>query len=554
MRLHLFYSFLLVQVARSVRHTAVVTNHPECAAVARSLINSPITHIFVAVALCEGIVNPQDSGIGGGFQAIIRKADGKSYHVDAREHSPSDDAFLSAPLLFGNSVGVPSACHGYATILGLTKCARRNDTHGDCLRKVISDSMYAKIFDENVKLACHGFHASKVMRDIIAFLPVLRGVLAYDEKSGMVRNPSLCSLLRWLSESPANLLRPYYALRDNVRSSMIQDTRTFGGHLRDSDFLTYTTSVKRLSEINLAPYFPEFNAIVPGQPSAGLSVLYFLLQRNMNYTYASLVRALRDTVSTRLYFREFPPNPAKVSRLVVAQNHLYNAKFNARAHGVRRTFRRETYPKIRVRTSATQNSSKYGSTTNVVIIRNKEAIVATSSINHLFGSTVLSKRLGIPYNNQLRDFVPNSWRIGNESSRRTARTSSVPPSSMSPVILTDSMTGEVMLGIGGTGGQKILPAVCGVLWHVLYGRKNIREAIQEKRMLVNMRAKENVSHVLVEVGDDRLLSWVNHNVFPWDNIFVSPESGYSSVTAASNFSGQCMAEFDPRRGGASFCY
>ena len=108
----------------------IVTNNEECTQIGRSLFerSATVEQTYIAVSLCEGLVHPMDSGIGGGFQAIIhnarpqQKRGSRHVYLMSREYSPMDKSFRLEPFIFGNSVGVPAVLAGYARLLGVNQC------------------------------------------------------------------------------------------------------------------------------------------------------------------------------------------------------------------------------------------------------------------------------------------------------------------------------------------------------------------------------------------------------------------------------------------------
>jgi len=76
----------------------VVSNNDQCTTIGKNLIkkHASAEQIYVAVSLCEGIVHPMDSGLGGGFQAILyddvnhRKV---AKYLMSREYSPFSREF-----------------------------------------------------------------------------------------------------------------------------------------------------------------------------------------------------------------------------------------------------------------------------------------------------------------------------------------------------------------------------------------------------------------------------------------------------------------------------
>ena len=108
----------------------IVTNNEECTRIGRALFerSATVEQTYVAVSLCEGLVHPMDSGIGGGFQALLhnarpqQKSGSRHVYLMSREYSPMDKSFRLEPFIFGNSVGVPAVLAGYARLLGVNQC------------------------------------------------------------------------------------------------------------------------------------------------------------------------------------------------------------------------------------------------------------------------------------------------------------------------------------------------------------------------------------------------------------------------------------------------
>ena len=78
----------------------------------------PPTHPAVTVALCQGVVHPFSSGMGGGTFILISMANGTSEVVDAREQAPAaatERMYVGKPeasLTGGTAIAVPGALQG----------------------------------------------------------------------------------------------------------------------------------------------------------------------------------------------------------------------------------------------------------------------------------------------------------------------------------------------------------------------------------------------------------------------------------------------------------
>ena len=123
----------------------IVTNNEECTQIGRSLFerSATVEQTYVAVSLCEGLVHPMDSGIGGGFQALIHNArpqekrGSRHVYLMSREYSPMDKSFRLEPFIFGNSVGVPAVLAGYARLLGVNRCIYTSKNHSRKIRSSV---------------------------------------------------------------------------------------------------------------------------------------------------------------------------------------------------------------------------------------------------------------------------------------------------------------------------------------------------------------------------------------------------------------------------------
>ena len=67
----------------------------------------------VTTALCQGIMNPAASGLGGGHFMVIRAPNGTTEVIDAREPAPSaatETMFSGARLELGSAIHVCGIC------------------------------------------------------------------------------------------------------------------------------------------------------------------------------------------------------------------------------------------------------------------------------------------------------------------------------------------------------------------------------------------------------------------------------------------------------------
>ena len=84
---------LLVLLASSIKiivcKTLIVTNDEKCSKLTKNVFlnGGNIIDAGITAVICEGIVNPQDTGIGGGFTGVV-KLRKKTFMINAREKTP----------------------------------------------------------------------------------------------------------------------------------------------------------------------------------------------------------------------------------------------------------------------------------------------------------------------------------------------------------------------------------------------------------------------------------------------------------------------------------
>uniref|UniRef100_A0A2L2XUY1 Gamma glutamyl transpeptidase n=1 Tax=Parasteatoda tepidariorum TaxID=114398 RepID=A0A2L2XUY1_PARTP len=190
----------------------------------------------------------------------------------------------------------------------------------------------------------------------------------------------------------------------------------------------------------------------------------------------------------------------------------------------------QTRPKIDDK--KTHDPDYYGVNVNVqedhgtahmsIIGTNGDAVSVTSTINHYFGSQVMSPSTGILLNNEMDDFsspnITNFFGVP-PTGKNQIRPGRRPFSSMVPAIVVDGNR-NVRLVVGGNGGTQITTSVAQVIIRNLWLDENIKQAIDAPRfhhqLLPNLIEHEvnfpedilsdlkNKGHELKKLGDNML--------------------------------------------------
>lgn len=121
-------------------------------------------------------------------------------------------------------------------------------------------------------------------------------------------------------------------------------------------------------------------------------------------------------------------------------------------------------------------------TTHVSIVDGAgHAVSITSSVNGNFGSGVVAAAAGLVLNNQLADFALPTDGGGRAAGVNAITPGARPLSSMSPTILT-AAGGAVVAVAGGSGGTRILTSVAQVLLRAIVGGEAVADAVAAPRM------------------------------------------------------------------------
>uniref|UniRef100_A0A7E4ZZ68 Gamma-glutamyltransferase n=1 Tax=Panagrellus redivivus TaxID=6233 RepID=A0A7E4ZZ68_PANRE len=107
-------------------------------------------------------------------------------------------------------------------------------------------------------------------------------------------------------------------------------------------------------------------------------------------------------------------------------------------------------------------------------------VSVTSTINHWFGASVQSSKLGIVWNNEMDAFSKPNYSKKDEipqSRQNYIQPGKRPMASMSPMVMYSNETGKLVMVIGASGGNKIVSSIGKTIVRVLCFNETIKEAI-----------------------------------------------------------------------------
>lgn len=462
----------------------------------------------IAVQMVLALVEPQSSGIGGG--AFLLHFDGKTTQAfDGRETAPVG----ATPRLFldesgqaikfvdavvgGRSVGVPGA---------VAMLAQAHQQHGRL--------PWAQLFRPAITLATQGFAISPRMATLLASEPHLKkdpvaAVYFYDAAGKpwpaghVLRNPELAAVLqRIASEGPAALLQGEMA-QAIVRK--VQGHPSNPGTLSTQDLARYQPLVREPLCFDYAVKATARDYRICGMPppSSGAIAIGQILKL-LDNTPASRLPLAQGmptadwlhlyTEASRLAFADraqFVADPAFVQAPAGSWQSLLDSTYltrRATAIDASPTGRSmQTAPPgnptpAPLAYAPMPNQLEYGTSHISVVDAYGNAVAMTTTIEDAWGSRQMVNRGvglagGFLLNNQLTDFSflpngPNGLPVANrvEPGKR-------PRSSMSPTLVFDKATGQLVMSGGSPGGALIIHFTAKTLYGVLHWGLNTQQAI-----------------------------------------------------------------------------
>lgn len=479
----------------------------------------------VAVATSLSVVQPEASGMGGGFLALIHDAaTGKNIFVDAREMAPravreSDylkadgtpdrDTSLNGPL----AAGIPGFPAGLAHIAG---------KYG---KLPLAESLRPAI-----RLAEEGFHptaalASSIERkaEVLRRYPASARKFIPDGKfpqtTGIFRDPDQARTLRALAERGAD---GFY--KGEVAREMVKAVKAAGGTWTLEDLAAY--QAKERAPIELV--FDGYTVITAPPPSSGgvaiaemLNILAPIdLERlgeteRTHYLIEAMRRAFRD-------HNEYLGDPDFVD---MPLDMLLSRHY---ADGLRQSILRDRATKSEWLPAAHAPEPGMHTTHFSIIDKDGNMVSMTATVNTTLGSGFVAGTSGILLNNEMDDFAlvsgqPNAFGlIGGSANAPVGGKRML--SSMSPSFVISE---DRLAVIGSPGGSTIITQVLEGILAFIEG-KSASEITARKR-IHHQYLPDRVDYEAGSLSEEAMARlramghalnerrpWGNMNVVTWD--------------------------------------
>ncbi|GLV46802.1 uncharacterized protein CBL_20949 [Carabus blaptoides fortunei] len=466
-----------------IDRAAVCSDAVPCSNIGRMALEQRGSAVDAAIAtlFCNGIVNMQSMGLGGGFlMTIYTKNDRKAVTLNARETAPlnatwdmyqNEDQSRKGAL----AVGVPGELRGYWAA-----------------HQRFGKLPWRSLVEPSIKLCENGYNMSKAQHDALKTNSYVKddetlNELFTDEMGDFKRRGSwikpkqYCKTLRLIADLGGDVL-----YNGTLADSFVEDIQEMGGIIMKEDMENY-------QPIWDDPISTKLNDdILYSVPPPGSGVLLgFILNilkgynftsdhiigiNNTVYTYHKIIESFKYAYAKRTELGDpaFNNITALISNLTSTQYADY----------VREKIKENyTYNDPKHYGAVFYNKGNHGTAHISVISPDGDAVSVTSTVNLYFGAGITSRQTGIILNSGMDDFssrFPNYFGLPGSPANFIAP-GKRPLSSMSPTILVDK-DGEVRLVIGASGGTKITTAMALVIMRALWFGQDIKQAVDAPRI------------------------------------------------------------------------
>lgn len=468
----------------------VVSDHPVASKVGAKILKRGGNAVDAAIAIqfALNVVEPQNSGVGGGGFMMVYSADDRCVTiVDARERAAATATatmFLGAdgkPIPFvtrqtlGRAVGVPG------TLLAIEAAHQRWGRLA--LKQLIQPA---------IRLAEDGVSVNFVLAADIA---AQKDKLLLDSTASSVFVPKGIPLVEGDVLVQPDLARTLRRIRDDgaeplydgeIGQALVAAVAARGGSMTATDLRDYSLTFDR--PIHKRWHGVEIAAMPP--PSSGgttsLEILALIDKLHISSygprdvaRYHILTEAMQVAFADRNTYLgdpEFVSNPVAgilddaylTSRAALITPNAANANIVAGVPASAPAWPAST-------STFSLDDVESGTTTHFVVADADGNLVSwTSTIEQAFGTGIMVPGYGFMLNNEITDFSPTPTGPNQAAPHKR------PLSSMSPTIVFDEH--KPLLALGASGGSRIIVAVAQVLENYFDHELDLKDAIEEPRI------------------------------------------------------------------------
>ena len=454
----------------------------------------------IAVQMVLGLVEPQSSGIGGGAFLLHTNGAGLTRRIqafDGRETAPAgahESLFLNAqgqPLPFfdavvgGRSVGTPGV---------LKMLAMAHQQHGKL--------PWVRLFDSAINLAKNGFaisprlHASLLADTHLKLDPSARAYFYQADGAPhpigyVLRNPELAEVLQRIAKEGINAFYKgdvAQAIVDKVQQHpknpgrlRLQDLAQYQAKEREALCFDHAVRARVFEICGFPP--PSSGAIAIGQilgllqhaPNAVKAPIQGELNADWLHDYAQASRLAYADRAQYVADPDFVEAPAGDWLSLLSPAYL---KLRAQLMGPISLKQTPAGIPLGAQKSAyapMPDQAEFGTSHISIVDAYGNALAMTTTIENAFGARQMVR--GFLLNNELTDFSFTPRDAQGRPIANRVQANKRPRSSMSPTLVFDKATGELLMSTGSPGGDMIIHFTTKTLIGVLHWGMTPQQAI-----------------------------------------------------------------------------
>ncbi|KHN81335.1 Gamma-glutamyltranspeptidase 1 [Toxocara canis] len=474
------------------KRAAIATDNGLCSEIGRDVLflGGNAIDATIAALVCVGVVNPQSSGLGGGFiMTIYNSTTGRCTTVDARETAP---ASANQSMFIGNasdamtgyrSIAVPSELHGFWTVY----------------KKFGSGKVsWSRLFEPSIQLALNGFPVSSHLamwlsekEDEILVESSLKRLFVDPstervyEEGDLIKREHLGFTLQLIANS-TDPVQLFY--QGGLAQTIAAEIEEHGGHITLDDLRSYTTVIDETPIVN--DNLPGDLSMCGPPPPSSFAITQSIIAIMSEFyggkgdvdlddplIYHRLIEAQKFAYAQRgtLGDAAFVPNALKLAQNMTTKSY---------ARWIKSLIKDEAQPFTYYTLNRSYQVEDHGTSHVSVIDTHENAVACTSTINQILGSMRVSPTLGIVWNDEMDDFstpgLVNGFGYAPSEANFIAP-GKRPMSSMSPTVIYNKNTGKAKMVVGASGGSGIISAVAQSVIRSLFFNQTIKEAVDGPR-------------------------------------------------------------------------
>ena len=468
---------------------AVAADNVLCSDVGRDILvlGGNAVDAGVAAVLCTGVMDSHSCGLGGGhFTTIYNRTTKTCIAIDARERAP-----LAATTLMyaGNAslskigwlaIGVPGE------IAGLFRAWQ------------LGGSLpWRTLLQPTINLLSNGYPVSEalaealqVKRDTILGEPTMQSIWVNPATGSLylagdvMRRPILARTIDILAsaQDPAGL---FY--NGTIANQIVAEFRSVGALITSEDLRRYEAIVRPTVVATLANGLSVCGPPPPSSAAVAAAIFnivagYPFSSTNQSdphaaaVTYHKMIEAMKFAYAERSTMGDssFGPGNLTLAANITSSQwaDAIRARITDRAHD-------PAYY------GGSFSRSDHGTAHISVLDEKGNAMSTTSTINLYFGSNRRSPATGIIWNDEMDDFstpgIVNAFGFQPSPSNFIVP-GKRPMSSMSPIVIYNSTSGDVHMVVGAAGGSRITTSTAYVALRTLLFNQTVKQAIDSPRL------------------------------------------------------------------------